>query len=39
MSNQAQADVLERLLSISKSSEVIIAAYETFENAQAITDG
>lgn len=39
MSNQAQVDALEHLLSIIKSSEVSIAAYETFENAQAITDG
>jgi hypothetical protein len=38
MSKQAQVDALEHLLSIIKSSEVSIAAYETFENAQAITD-
>ena len=39
MSNQAQVDALEHLFSIIKSNEVSIAAYETFENAQAITDG
>ncbi|WP_157015864.1 hypothetical protein [Pseudomonas batumici] len=36
MSNQVQVDALEHLLlSIIKSSEVSIAAYEIFENAQA----
>lgn len=39
MSNQAQVDALEHLLSIVKSSEARTAAYKTFENAQAITDG
>ncbi len=39
MSNRAQVDALEHVLSIIKSSEVSIAAYGTFENAQAITDG
>lgn len=36
MSNQAQIDALEHLLlSVIKSSEVSVAAYEIFENAQS----